>query len=189
MARSRRSRIWRQADRSPPCLRSAPFPTAQASFGPVVAAGSCGERQPRRECRLGDEAEATSRWSRRPKSFQTGSPLAIAPDSCFARIGSSDAASTPSSRPLVSTPGSRSAANSGGVLRFLVVSRKTTAIAASLQESRSSVRLRGFRCRWRQNQLLSCTRTKRTRAVSFVKVDGQKPISSTLRRAVRTYTW
>jgi hypothetical protein len=39
-------------------LRSAPFPTAQASFGPVVATGSCGEKQPRRECRLGDEADA-----------------------------------------------------------------------------------------------------------------------------------
>jgi hypothetical protein len=37
-------------------LRSAPFPTAQASFRPVVAAGSCGEQQPRPECRLGDDA-------------------------------------------------------------------------------------------------------------------------------------
>jgi len=33
------------------------FPTARTSFRPVVAAGSCGEQQARRECRLGDEDE------------------------------------------------------------------------------------------------------------------------------------
>jgi hypothetical protein len=33
---------WRRASRLSPCLRSAAFPAAQASFGPVVAAGSYG---------------------------------------------------------------------------------------------------------------------------------------------------
>lgn len=58
--------VWRTARRSPPCSYSPPFPTAQASFTPVVVAVLCGEQQPRRECRLGDEAGAAPApsWSR-----------------------------------------------------------------------------------------------------------------------------
>jgi hypothetical protein len=89
MARSRRSRIWRQADRSPPCLRSAPFPTAQASFGPIVAAGSCAEssslaesaawamKQKRR--RVGADDRNRSKREARSRSHQTpASPGSVA---------------------------------------------------------------------------------------------------------------
>ena len=59
-----------RAGRSAPCLRSPPFPTAQASFGPVVAAGSCGEQQPCRECRLGDDAGADATRPRQAPATQ-----------------------------------------------------------------------------------------------------------------------
>lgn len=39
--RSAASRDWRRAGRSPPCLHSPPFVTAQASFRPVAAAVLC----------------------------------------------------------------------------------------------------------------------------------------------------
>lgn len=48
------ARYWRRAGRSPTCLRSPPFPTAQASFRPVVAAESYEEQQRCREFRFGD---------------------------------------------------------------------------------------------------------------------------------------
>ena len=62
-----RSRNWRRAGRSSPCLRSPPFPTAQASFRPVVAAGSCGE------------AAASPRVPPRRRSGSAGSALVGCP--------------------------------------------------------------------------------------------------------------
>jgi hypothetical protein len=59
-----------QVDRRPDC--AALVPTAEATLRAVVAAGSCGEQQPRRECRPGDNAEAMLPQPRRLSSFRSG---------------------------------------------------------------------------------------------------------------------
>jgi hypothetical protein len=52
-------RNWRRAGRSPPCSQPSFVDGTGIVVRPVVAAGSCGEQQARRECRLGDGAEAS----------------------------------------------------------------------------------------------------------------------------------
>ena len=79
--RRRASRDWGRAGRSPPCRSRPPFPTAQASFRPVVAAESCGEQRPCRECRLGNEpAVCPEPWFRRVEATRAGLLSRAGPD-------------------------------------------------------------------------------------------------------------
>jgi hypothetical protein len=104
-------------------LRSPAFLTAQASFGPVVLTGLCGERQPCRECRLGDEAVAAFSLSCQPGAVAGG----------FFIPGPRDI------RVRESVVGAVSQARSCMAAASRVVIRASSVISAWLQPSRASL--------------------------------------------------